>query len=131
MRGLCVHDDMRREMSCAMDNGRAFLSMNGIVQALMQLSANFMKAPASAGAALAAAKNLITTEDAVKVMASHGAMELPAAILGYPEAETSLVRFCLGLMRNLCADDLRKDRLVRYLLYNVMLVDIMPFYKTI
>ncbi len=112
MRSLCVHDDMRREMSCAMDNGKFFLSTNGIVSSLMAASSSFKKSPGLAGQALAAAKTLVTTEDAVKTMALHGAMTLPAEILAFPNAETQLIRNCLGLMRNLCADDLRKDKLV-------------------
>lgn len=115
MRGLCIHDDLRKEMSCAMDNGKFFLSAPGVVQALMKLSANFESSPSTAGSALSAAKTLVTTEDAVKKMAAHGAMELPTKILAYADsgaAEPSLVRYCLGLTRNLCADDARKNRLV-------------------
>lgn len=115
MRGLCIHDDLRKEMSCAMDNGKFFLSSNGVVAALMHLSADFSANPITAGNALSAAKTLVTTEDAVKKMANHGAMELPTKVLAFAdsgEAEPSLVRHCLGLMRNLCADDLRKNTLV-------------------
>lgn len=115
MRGLCIHDDMRKEMSCAMDNGKFFLSSPGVVAALMALSAKFETTPATAGSALSAAKTLVTTEDAVKKMAGHGAMELPSKVLAFADsgsAEPSLVRYCLGLMRNLCADDVRKNTLV-------------------
>ena len=112
LRSLCVHDDMRREMSCAMDNGKFFLSTNGLVPALMAVCASFRTIPGVAGQALAAAKTLITTEDAVKTMALHGAMSLPSEILSYSAADTSLVRNCLGLARNLCADDMRKDKLI-------------------
>ena len=31
MRGLCVHDDIRKDMSCAYENGRFFLKQNGMV----------------------------------------------------------------------------------------------------
>jgi len=112
LKGMCVHDDIRREMSCAMDNGKFFLAYPGLVGALMSSAAVFATVPTLAGQALAAAKTLITTEDAVKTMTLHGAMTLPAEILAYPQAENSLVRNCLGFMRNLCADDVRKDRLV-------------------
>lgn len=117
MRGLCIHDDLRKEMSCAMDNGKYFLTAPGVVEMLMGHSANFASSPSIAGSALAAAKTLVTTEDAVKKMASAGAMELPTKILAYAgdgadQAEVSLVRSCLGLMRNLCADDIRKNKLV-------------------
>jgi len=112
MRGLCIHDDLRREMSCAMDNGKFFINAINVVPALMQLSSAFKAQAGVAGAALSAAKTLVTTEEAVQVMAQHGAMDLPRAILGYPAAATTLVRHLLGLARNLCADDLRKDRLV-------------------
>ncbi len=112
LKGMCVHDDIRREMSCAMDNGKFFLAYPGLVSALMTSAAVFATVPTLAGQALAAAKTLITTEDAVKTMALHGAMTLPAKILAFPQAESSLTRNCLGFMRNLCADDIRKDRLV-------------------
>jgi len=112
MRSLCVHDDMRREMSCAMDNGKFFLGLPGLVAALMTASSAFKLFPGVAGQALAAAKTLVTTEDAVKTMALHGAMALPCEILSHPGADTTLIKNCMGLMRNLCADDIRKDKLV-------------------
>jgi hypothetical protein len=112
MRGLCVHDDLRREMSCAYENGRFFISNASTVPALMKHSANFEEQPGLASAALGAARNLITTEEAVKVMAQHGAMSLPRAVLGFEDATVGLVRSLIGVMRNLCADDVRKDKLV-------------------
>jgi hypothetical protein len=39
-------------------------------------------------------------------------MELPLQILSWPDADSSLVRSVLGLARNLCADDIRKNKLV-------------------
>lgn len=119
MRGMCIHDDLRKEMSCAMDNGKYFLTAPGVVEMLMGHSANFESSPSIAGSALSAAKTLVTTEDAVKKMASAGAMDLPTKILAYAgdgsemnQADVGLVRYCLGLMRNLCADDIRKNKLV-------------------
>ena len=112
LRGLCVHDDLRRDMSCAMDNGKFFVNAPNLVPGLMRLSAAFKSYPDIAGAALSAAKTLVTTEESVQVMAQHGAMDLPCRVLGYPAAVPSLVRHALGLTRNLCADDIRKDRLV-------------------
>ena len=112
MRGLCVHDDLRNEMSSAHDNGRFFINAPAAVPALMKLSAEFQNHPTIASAALAAARNLITTEEAVKVMTNHGAMKLPLAILNLPDPSVSLVRSLFGVMRNLCADDLRKTKLV-------------------
>lgn len=112
MRGLCIHDDLRREMSCAHDNGKFFINAPQVVPSLMKLSASFKLFPGLASAALAAARNLITTEEAVQVMTQNGAMTLPSAILSYPDATVNLVRSLIGVMRNLCADDMRKDRLV-------------------
>lgn len=112
LRALCVHDDLRREMSCAMDNGKFFINAPLLVPGLMRLSAAFRAHPGIAGAALSAAKTLVTTEESVQVMAQHGAMDLPCSVLGYPAAAPSLVRHALGLTRNLCADDIRKDKLV-------------------
>jgi hypothetical protein len=111
MRGLCVHDDLRNEMSSAHDNGRFFINAPTAVPALMRLSSEFENHPTIASAALAAARNLITTEEAVKVMTNHGAMKLPLAILNLKDASVSLVRSLFGVMRNLCADDARKTKL--------------------
>lgn len=112
MRGLCVHDDLRKDMSCAYENGRFFLKQPGMVHALMTLSSYFKSAPGLSSAALSAARNLIATEEAVAVMAQHGAIELIRDILSYQDSPVGLVRSAVGLMRNVCADDVRKDRLV-------------------
>ena len=76
MRGLCVHDDLRRDMSCAYENGRFFIKQNNMVNCLMTLSSYFKSHPSLSSASLHAAKNLIATEEAVQVMAQHGAIEL-------------------------------------------------------
>ena len=39
-------------------------------------------------------------------------MDLPMQILSWPDAPISLQRSVCGMMRNMCADDLRKNRLV-------------------
>ena len=119
----------------------------------MALSKNFRERPHLAAAALSAARNLVTTEEAVlgqylvlfrkdisptmhhqstqflstiyhilspinvgtyifiEVMCTHGGMKLSSEILGYPSASSTLVRAMVGFMRNLCADDLRKETL--------------------
>lgn len=154
MRGLCVHDDLRRDMSCAYENGKYFLKQSNLVQSLMNLSATYATHPSVASSALQAAKNLITTEEAVQIMTQHGAIELIRSILSYGcssscshisfsgnddndssklnvnsitsddiqsveavvltanNAISSLMRAAVGLMRNICADDIRKDRIV-------------------
>lgn len=112
MKGLCLHDDIRRDMSCAYDNGKFFINSPITAKALMSCSCEFIKDPLLASAALSAARSLITTEESVKVMTQHGAMDLPKAILSYENATIELTRSVLGLMRNLCADDIRKDKLV-------------------
>jgi hypothetical protein len=112
LRGLSVHDDYRKEMSCAHDNGRFFLGSTNTVPALMKLSQDFRERPSLASAALSAARNLITTEEAVLVMCQHGGMKLSKEILSLPDAPPSLVRAIIGFIRNLCADDSRKENLV-------------------
>lgn len=111
IRGLCIHDDVRRDMSCAYENGR-FFNNSSIPASLMRFSSQFREKEVLAAAALAAARSLITTEESVKIMAQHGAMALPKAILGYADSSIELARSLLGLSRNLCADDVRKDKLV-------------------
>lgn len=44
-------------------------------------------------------------------MCTHGAMALPSDILGQSNASAALVRAVVGFMRNLCADDMRKENL--------------------
>jgi hypothetical protein len=112
IKGLCIHDDIRREMSSAYDNGRFFNNSTVIAPSLMRFAAMFEKKETLASAALSAARSLITTEESVKIMAQHGAMSLPRTILAYDQASSELVRSVLGLMRNLCADDVRKEKLV-------------------
>ena len=111
VRGLCVHDDFRKDMSCAYDNGKYFISAD-VMAFLLHYSRQFQQYPALAAAALSAAKQMITTEEAVKVAAHHGAMDLPIAVLSWSDSSLSLIRSVAGVMRNLCADDIRKDRLV-------------------
>lgn len=52
MRGLCIHDDLRKDMSCAMDNGKCFLNSDGVPQALMTIAGQFLVNEECAGAAL-------------------------------------------------------------------------------
>ena len=68
MKGLSVHDDYRKDMSCAHDNGKFFLASSDTVDSLMGLSQNFRHRPVLASAALSAARNLVTTEEAVQIM---------------------------------------------------------------
>lgn len=112
VRGLCVHDDYRKDMSCAYDNGKFFIKQAGFVQTLSALAAGFRAQPGLASAALHAARNLITSEESVQVIAQYGAIELVTDILGSEQASLSLTRSAVALMRNVCADDIRKDKLV-------------------
>jgi hypothetical protein len=123
IRGLCVHDDIRKEMSCAYDNGKYFLASEFInsdgevlktFKVLFSFAKLFKDVPLLASASLAATKQLITSEEAVKVATHHGGMELPLQILSWPESPVSLMRSIAGLMRNMCADDDRKNRLGEY-----------------
>jgi hypothetical protein len=112
IKGLSIHDDLRRDMSSAYDNGKFFLACDGVVQNLLWMSKGFLIRPRVAAAALSALKQLVLSEEAVQVVAMHGAMELPAAVLGWTDAPVVLVRSVAGMMRNLCADDKRKNKLV-------------------
>lgn len=108
---LCTHDDIRKEMSCAYENGRRFLS-EGFVPLMMGLSCDFKNETSLAVAALSAIRQIVVSEEAVKAVAKHGAMELPASVYKWESSPVELVRSVTGLMRNLCADDDRKHRLV-------------------
>jgi hypothetical protein len=112
IKGLSVHDDLRKEMSSAYDNGKFFLSADEVVANLLVLAKDFQQQPRLASASLAALKQLVLSEEAVQVVCLHGAMELPRAVMRWQEAPVNLVRAVAGLMRNLCADDKRKNKLV-------------------
>ena len=112
MKELCIHDDMRREMSCAVDNGKHFLAAEAIPELLMKFSSAWTLNSSLASAAMTCARNLVTTEESVQIMVQNGAMDLPMTILTSSEASVTLVRSLLGFMRNLCADDIRKDKFV-------------------
>lgn len=112
IKGLSIHDDLRREMSSAYDNGKFFLSADEVVANLLTLAKNFQQQPRLASASLSALKQLVLSEEAVQIVCLHGAMELPRAVMHWSEAPINLVRAVAGLMRNLCADDNRKNKLV-------------------
>ena len=120
IRGLCIHDDMRKEMSCAYDNGKVFLtgeSTEGATKQkcfkmLISFAKFFKEHTEMAAAGLAAARQLITSEESVKVATQYGAMELPVQILEWADAPLPLLRSVCGMMRNMCADDARKNKLV-------------------
>ena len=111
IRELCVHNDDRREMSCAYDNGRMFVSAN-VVPVLISLASKFETEPNVAAAAISAVRQLITSEEAVQVVAANGGLDLPLAVLGSAKPPVTLVRSVAGLLRNLCADDARKAKLI-------------------
>ena len=110
LKSLCVHDDIRREMSCAMDNGKAFIKA-GSLKVLLNLATSFQETPDVASSAMAAAKQLVTSEEAVVYASKHGAMTLPLQVLSWEASPLVLLRSLFGLMRNLCADDNRKSKL--------------------
>eukprot|EP01031_Cornospumella_fuschlensis_P033564 gene33564-40604_t len=127
IRGLSVHDDYRQEMSSAMDNGKFFLKQASVVAGLMTLATPIdtpalSAHPAVSAAALAAARALVTTNEAVQVLSLHGAVELVLNILkgetklaGQPSegvqqgSRLGLLRSALGLLRNIAADDVKKE----------------------
>ena len=59
----------------------------------------------------AVSSKFLTLHALSSVMCTHGGMGLSSDILGYPKASTALVRAVVGFMRNLCADDMRKENL--------------------
>lgn len=112
VRGLCIHDDYRKEMSSAYENGRFFIKQSNFMQSLVALAKQFRAQPAVAAAALWAARNMVNTEEAVQIISQCGAIDLITDILSWDESSLSLAKSAVGLMRNVCADDVRKDRLV-------------------
>jgi armadillo repeat-containing protein 6 len=111
IKSLCTHDDLRKEMSCAYDNGKRFLN-DDVVSALVNYSRNYQKNADVSACALSALRQLILSEEAVKMVCSHGLMTLPKQILQLDHAPVILIRSLVGLIRNICADDGRKNYLV-------------------
>jgi hypothetical protein len=111
MKSLCTHDDQRKEMSCAYDNGKKFLN-DEVISSLLSYARNYLTHPDLAACALSALRQLILSEEAVKLVCSHGLMVLPKQILQLDHAPVLLIRSLVGLLRNLCADDERKNALV-------------------
>jgi hypothetical protein len=111
MKSLCTHDDQRKEMSCAYDNGKKFLN-DEVISSLLTYARNYRTHPDLAACALSALRQLILSEEAVKMVCSHGLMSLPKQILQLDHAPIHLIRSLVGLLRNLCADDERKNVLV-------------------
>jgi hypothetical protein len=115
IRGLSIHDDLRKEMSSAYDNGKFFLKQNNVVSKLMAIANAYDETPDLASAALSAAKALVTTNEAVQILSIHGAVELVFKIVNYQDTvdkvarQLSLVRSAIGLLRNIAADDNKKE----------------------
>lgn len=95
-------------MSSAYENGKRFLA-DGAAPFLMTLAADFQNFPDVAAAALSAVRQMVLSVDAVKAVTGCGAMDLPKNIFQYPGSQPSLIRSVTGFMRNLCADDTRKN----------------------
>jgi armadillo repeat-containing protein 6 len=108
---MLSEDDIRREMSSAYENGKRFLA-DGAVPLLMTLASDFQSLPDLAAAALSAVRQLVLSVEAVKVVSNCGAMDLPKNIFQYAGSQSSLIRSVTGFMRNLCADDVRKNSFV-------------------
>eukprot|EP01039_Chlorochromonas_danica_P003784 gene3784-4134_t len=113
IRGLCIHDDLRREMSSAFDNAKFFLKAKDVVVRLMGLAAGYEQLPNLACAALNAAKALASTNEAVQLLCIHGAVDAVFNILNHPHSEDktslALMRSAVGLLRNIAADDGKKE----------------------
>lgn len=125
MRGLCIHDDIRKEMSCAFDNGKFFMKQSAVIPSLITLAGRYnlddqsesKENVAVAAAALSAAKALVTTNEAVQILSLHGINELLCTLIAKALAEKTplpvvLVRSAVALLRNIAADDARKDQLI-------------------
>jgi armadillo repeat-containing protein 6 len=98
-------------MSCAYDNGKRFLN-DEVVSSLVKYSRSYQTNADVAACALSALRQLILSEEAVKMVCSHGLMTLPKQILQLDHAPVVLIRSLVGLLRNICADDTRKNYLV-------------------
>lgn len=109
IRTLSVHDDYRSDTSSAFDNSRFFIAAN-VTPILMKLAHLFLSQPSLAASALSATRQLITSDEAVEVVAQNGGMVLPLAVMSSEDPSVSLVRSVAGLVRNLCADDSRKSK---------------------
>lgn len=118
IRGLSTFDDLRAEMSCAGDNGKFFLKNTVLLNVLLVFGNSYHSYPEVAGASLAAIRSFVNTNEAVQLIAQHGVLELLVRCLreacSNGTLPTSLVRATASLVRNIAADDHRKDQLVGF-----------------
>lgn len=113
LRGLCIHDDIRKETSCAYDNSRHFVASEEVLTSLMNIASQFEELPTLAAAALLCTRSLVNAGDAIaKISARLDALKLSRTILSSTKLNATLAKAVLALTRNLCADDRRKDSLV-------------------
>lgn len=115
LRGLCVFDDYRSEMSCAYENSRYLIKQTGLISSLVQLAGSYPTIPDVATSALLAIKAMITTNEAVQIICQHGINDVLTSILqNYSQLSLSvrLVRGAIAAIRNIAADDIRKDMMV-------------------
>jgi hypothetical protein len=120
IRGLSTFDDLRAEMSCAGDNGKFFVKNSTLLNVLLFFGNSYLQYPELAGASLAAIRSFVNTNEAVQVIAQHGVLELLLRCLrescsGASHTglmPVSLVRAVASLVRNIAADDHRKEQLV-------------------
>lgn len=134
IRGLSTFDDFRAEMSCAHDNGKFFLKQPGVLSTLFVLAASYQRYPELASASLSTIRSFVNTNEAVQLICAHQIIDLLVRCLrecaiaaSAPSSTTSsaassatstssfplsLIRSVVSLVRNIAADDMKKDALV-------------------
>lgn len=111
IRGLCIHDDLRRDMSCAYDNGKYLLKQPNFIANLVSLIKLYKDNIYIASAALIALRSLVTTNESVQAISLYGIIEILYDILSTASNDSSLIliRAAMSLIRNIAADDGKKE----------------------
>ena len=81
LRELCIHNDNRSEMSSAFENGKWFIKQTQLIPLLVTMIQPYEDYPQLAANTLLAIKAMITTNEAVQIIALHGMIELLSTIL--------------------------------------------------
>lgn len=115
IRGLCTFDDFRAEMSCAHDNAKFFLKQPQLIATLVQFASTFRSQPELASASFSAIRSMSNTNEAVQFICQQGVIDLLIASLRDVHTVQLPVHFAravISLIRNIAADDGKKDQLV-------------------
>lgn len=81
IRELCLHNDIRVDMSCAYENSKIFVKNSALMECLSLLSLKYQQYPILASTALSAIRTLAINEEAVEAIAQLNMIDVCKSIL--------------------------------------------------